>query len=443
MNARPMPRSSAPQMDVTALEWEIPTLAAIAAATQFLARHAVIADDVRLFEGGPHLRLARLQHAARTGHEVAWCGAGLDGPDARRAALYGGIARTVHADPGAIAVTSCTVENVFPTLGRHGAFPDLLSVLAEQKHRQMATVQFRQVSGNEAMPVPLALVNPHYVREVENGRPHPRAMDDFDYATLRHYSSDAGVAAGATCDEALAQGLLAAKEQHACGNFVAKGIGLRQAPYLCRVSEPTLTPQIAELLEVVSARMALTIHLLDIAGEGQTPTYLAYADSPDTCRRMVAAGAGFSGEHAATRALRALLQRYEYTRYLAGQSSVERQVRLHDGFQGFLEEQEGQYRSFAFHHVHALLAEGKFVDVPLERRRLPVRATLYARIRGLCEAFSAEGLTPWYTQYEPKDSSGGLHCVQVILAPFNAGFLLLHGVPVGISLASLEGVAND
>lgn len=443
MNARTMPRSSAPQMDITALEWEIPTTAAISGAMKFLAQDAVDADDVRMFEEGPHVHMARLYCAARLGRDIEWCGTGLDCTEARRASLYGGIARAIHADLTSMAVSSCTVDSFLSALGHSPAFPDLLPMFCEQKQKVMATVQFRQISGTQAMPVPLALVNPNYVLDVEEGQPRPGVVDDFDYAMLRRYSSDAGVAAGATLDEALAQGLLSAQEQYACGNFVVKGIALRQPQYLCRVTEASLPVQVSDLLEAVRLRVGQPIYLLDIAGSGQTPTYLAYADSTDSAKRQVAAGAGFNPEHAATRALRALLQVHEHTVYASEQSTLDVRTRLHERFQWFMGEQEGQYRCFAFHNVHDLIANGTFTDVALDRRRVPLRATLAERIRTLCEAFTAEGMTPWYTQYQPRRRTSDVCCVQVILAPFDANFLLLHGVPVGLSLASLEGVAND
>lgn len=436
MNARPLPRCSTPQFDIAALEWEIPTGAAVNAAQAFLKQLSIDSKDTSLLEQTPHVHMSQLLGSKRIGRDIRWCGCGSTASDAQRCALFAATARLVHADLRSMAISSCTVEQLLPAHAAGGAFPDLLPLLSDQKDRTLATVQFRQLSGTQVMPVPLALVNPNYVVDVEQGQPQPGVADTFDYSVLRKYSSDVGIAAGATLDEALLQGLLAAQEHHACGEFAVKGMALRQPHYLCRVPRATLPDPILELMDEVGRQLRQPIHLLDISGSGQIPTLLAFADGGSEGHHWIAAGAGFTPEHAATRALRTLRQNHQRSLHDAagvrGESCAPRQQQ-----EAFVRAEEGHYRRFSLQALHESLEAGHYQDVSYDRRRVPVRLTLGERIRGFCDALQAEGKVPWYTVHAAEGRQSGLHCVQVILAPFDANFLLMQGVPVGLSQASI------
>lgn len=441
MNARPLPMTSAPFADVASLECEIPYAAAIDAARRLVKVLQVDAEDVARDEPGLHLHLTRLDTAARLGHDIEVCGSGLDCPSATRNSLYPAIARLCHADP--IAARNGVGRKAASYVKMPGvaeAFPDLVPMLTGQAQRSLATIEFQQVSGNRTLCVPLALVNPAYLRNVEAGDIPSGIEDDFDYGQLRRYCSDAGIAAGATFDEALLQALLAAQEQLAAARFAVNGIALRQRRYLRRVDADSVPEQIGELMATAAARLGQPVHLFDIGAGGRVAIYLACVEGAMPVEHGVAAGAGFSPEHAATRALRSLLQANELTawkRGVAGTVPMQSQSQHPQDAAA----NGGPYHQFAIHHLREILQDANYDTVPFGSQATAIPATLAERIVLLCAGFQHAGLTAWYARWPLPSDTRDVACVQVLLAPFDAN-LLLQGAPVGVSFAALQDAAN-
>lgn len=444
MNARPLPMTSSPIADVASLECEIPYAAAITAGMSLIRAMQLEVEDIPLAERGIHLHLTRLATASRIGHDIETCGSGQTSPQAIRSGLYPAIAHLLHADYAhCLETVSLPVADYLKLPEVNQAFPDLMPVMAEQTRRTLATIEFKQLSGSRALSVPLALVNPAYLQDIENGNAPDKIKDDFDYSVLRKYSSNIGIAAGATRDEALLQGMLSVQEQIAAGRFAVQGIALRQRRYLRQVDVATLPPQIAQLREIVTTRCSQFVHLFDITGNGSVPTYLACVEGAMEGEWEVAAGAGFTPEHAATRALRNLLQFHELCEWKRNEHGEDMQEANRLRQRGLLTEHQGQYRHFALQNLQQILRGGAVDTVPFATSSVGIPETLAGRIEQLQAHFKQHGLTLWFAQYQKPGIKKEVTCVQVLLAPFDASFLLLQGVPVGISVASLEHAANE
>ncbi len=445
MNARPLPLCSTPIADVAGLENEIPFAVANNAASELITAMKLDHEQICLDTQGLHLERVRLQTRGRIGRDIEVCGSGMDHAQALRSALFPAIAELLHADyANTSRMVACKASDYLTLPGVEQAFSELMPVIAEQPRASIATTLFHEVNGSRSLPVPTALVNAQYLHDVTRGSSPAKVHDDFDYTLLGRYGSNRSVAAGATQDEALLQAMLSAQEQVALGRFAVQGIGLRQRRYLRRVDTATLPAQIRVLWETTTKRQGSPLHLFDIGGQGTVPTYLACAEGPTADTWCVAAGAGISPEHAATRALRHLLQQHE---------ARARAHRRHDGDavadqrrQGSVPLLQGEHRQFALQNLQEVVSTASFDSVRFgQRRDDAVGTTLASRIVFLQENFKRSGLTVWQTQYLPagKAAEQPVACVQVLIAPFDANYLLLQGIPVAVSLAALDEASNQ
>lgn len=444
MNARPVPLCTSPIADVASLECEVSYAAAITAGNDLVKALKLGLNDACVDQQGIHLHMISLSTTARIGHDIDTCGSGVDCDQAQRSGLYPAIAQMIQADYATTSVVEgCKVQDYLNLPGVEQAFFNIVPMIAEQPKAIIGTTRFEEINGTRTLEVPTALVNPYYLRDVEVGTAPRRIKDDFDYALLRKYTSNCGTAAGATRDEAILQAMLAAQEHRAAGRFAVQGIALRQPQFLRRVDEATLPAQIRALWEITEKRHGQRVHLFDIRGQGMTPTYLACAEGPTPIEYSVTTGAGFTAEHAATRALRTLLQQHEFNAWMRSRNGSDPAAAMQRRQQDFLSVHDGQYRQFAVQNLQAIISSGDFETVAFGKAGDPLADTLSGRIEQLRENFRHAGLTPWVSQYKVPGAANALACVQVLLAPFDADFLLLHGVPVGISVASLEAAANQ
>lgn len=444
MNARPLPVASTALLDVEALECATPNAAANNAGHAFIRALHVPLENLHMQEQGLHLHMIQLDSAACVGHDIERCGVGADSAQATRSGMYAAIAQIIHATHWQTSeLHACRVADYLELPGVEDALRDLVPILAEQPERRMALIALQELGGERTLPVPVVLLHPTFLCDASTVVHASALHDDFDYHLLRAYGSTHSIAAGPTQEEALLLGMLAAQERMAAGLFAVQGLALRQQRYLLQVDMATLPPPIRSLLELVRQREGHPVHLFDISGRGTVPTYLACAETSAGTAYRVTAGAGFSCEHAATRALRGLLKAHEFTawsgaRHRGGATAPG----LHHQ-QGLLGMQQGQQRPFCVQNIQEILRRGGFQEVAFGRTRIPIAGSLAGRIQHLHDNFSGCGMTVWLARYPSPQSGSDVACVQVLLTPFDAGFLLLNGVPVSISLASLDAAAND
>lgn len=443
MNARPLPVASPPLADVEALEFETPNTAANSAGHDFIGALHVPLAQICVQQQGLHLHMIRLDSTARVGHDIDACGVGMDSAQAIRSALYPAIAQMIHGHHWRTSkLDVCKVADYLVLPGVEAALSDLVPMLAEQPDRDMAIIDLQELGGERTLPVPVVLLHPTFLCGAGRRVQSRGFKDDFDYHLLRRYGTTHGMAAGTTQDEALLQSMLAAQERMAAGTFAVQGLALRQQRYLRQVDMATLPPQIRRLWELVRQREGHPIHLFDVSGGGLVPTYLACVQTAATPEYRVTAGAGFTCEHAATRALRSVLRAHELRAWSASRQRAGIDLPDLRGQHGLLGTQEGHHRPFSIQNIQDILRRDGFEKVPFGRALMPVAGTLSERIQHLHDNFKRSGMTVWLARY-PSPMGRALACVQVLLTPFNADFLLLNGVPVSISLASLDAAAND
>ena len=443
MNARPMPISTSPDPDIAALEFDTPHAITNSAGLRFIRALDVPLEDICLHAQGLHLHMIRLHGTSRIGHDIEVCGSGPDHAQATRSGLYPAIAHFIHADyTRTLTFEACKVADYLKLPGVEEAFADVLPILAEQPDCSVALTAFKEMGGARTLKVPAALVNPEFLRGAEAGLLPRSLKDDFDYRALRNYSSNSGTAAGATQDEALLQGMLIAQEQMAAGQFAVQGLGQRQACYLRQVDMSTLPPQIRSLWEMTETREGYPVHLFDISGDGVIPTYLACVEGPTSVESWFSAGAGFTCEHAATRALRSLLQAHELTAWCRSRHGHDTKASVLRNQQDFLDVHEGAYRRFSIKNIKDILDSKGFDTVAFGKPFVTLAETLAGRIKQLHESFERSGMTVWLAQANSTAIGNDVAWVQVLLTPFNTDFLLLDGAPVGVPLASPGALPN-
>lgn len=157
-----------------------------------------------------------------------------------------------------------------------------------------------------AVPVPLYLSAPWYV-EADAGGLREQAGDAHDYTGLMRYSSNSGSAVGVTATEALLHALNETIERDALSLLLVRAfLGTGERPSV--VDPATLPPGLARAYAVAEQVADAPVHLLDITGDLEIPTMLAYvAPAPGRPHRR-GAGTSLSPEHAAWRALAELVQ---------------------------------------------------------------------------------------------------------------------------------------
>lgn len=434
MNARPFPKTSAPIADVASLECEIPYVVAIEAGKRIANALQIDVEDIHLNEQGIDLHVTRLASSARLGYDIESCGSGMDCPQATRASLYPAIASLCLADYAHSQTCSRLPVKEYLTLpGVESAFPELVPLLARQPEHTLATVNFQPLSAGRALCVPLALVNPAYLQDVEHGNAPASIADDFDYSLLRRYSSSHGIAAGATQDEALMQGLLSAQEWMAASRFAVQGITLRQRTYLRRVDEDSLPVQIQSLVQLAAQRLGQPVHLFDAGGSGDIPTYVACVVGATPATRAVSVGAGSTAEHGATRAVRRLLETQAFADWKRKEANGQASGRS----------TPDQHRPFPFVGLAEIIEQESHDTVSFHGQATALPATLRGRIEQLCSRFAEIGLTPWHAPLQLASDRLDVACVQVLLTPFDANGLVLQGPPAGTSFAVWEEAANQ
>jgi len=253
--------------------------------------------DIERHGSGPHLTLAHLRDPGGNtlalglgkGHALAAeVGARFEALEHLLSSRY------AHAAP----VLRC-VDELLAAQGAEAAGQVPFALLADQREETMACHRFSGMEG-QGFDYPIALSFPDYVAA-------PLPGDTFDYAGLKRYSCNSGLAIGSTLDEALLHALNECIERDALSLFLIRHFFYADPGAPRVVATEDSTPDIQTLHQQVCGIIQADVTLLDISTEFGVTCCVA---TDDLVRRKALFGAGASLDPAlaARRALYELLQ---------------------------------------------------------------------------------------------------------------------------------------
>lgn len=182
----------------------------------------------------------------------------------------------------------------------HAAFQD-------QPQRRLACRDYRRLDpqgpGQDTVPVPLFMTYPAYLQNRVDG-------DDFDYASAIRFSSNSGVAIGASLEEAAVHAIGELVERDAWSLFLIAHYLGDPARLGARVDPRSLPDALARTYHAVRDRLGREVLLIDVTTDLQFPAFIATTPElhgEEECHPC-GYGASWHAGHAATRALTELVQ---------------------------------------------------------------------------------------------------------------------------------------
>lgn len=176
-----------------------------------------------------------------------------------------------------------------------------------QPQRRLACRDYRRLDpqgpGQDVVPVPLFMTYPAYLQNKVDG-------DDFDYASAIRFSSNSGVAIGASLEEAAVHAIGELVERDAWSLFlIAHYLG--DPASLGAIVDPHSLPEpLARTYHAVSHQLGREVLLIDVTTDLQFPAFIATTTDVIGAEECHPCGYGASwyASHAATRALTELVQ---------------------------------------------------------------------------------------------------------------------------------------
>lgn len=186
---------------------------------------------------------------------------------------------------------------------RDGFFHDdsLLDCVIQHTEAHIASRQYHSPLDTSTFYYPVAFSLPAYSAR-------PLAGDTFDYAGIRRYFSNSGIAIGATYNEAALHAINECLERDALSLFLLRHFYYQQDRPLRRVQRPQPPHPLATLWQDVESELDADVVLLDISSEFCVNTYLAFSLGDNRPIGLFGCGTSLSAPHAAERALTELVQ---------------------------------------------------------------------------------------------------------------------------------------
>ena len=186
---------------------------------------------------------------------------------------------------------------------RDGFFHDdsLLDCVIQHTEAHIASRQYHSPLDTSTFYYPVAFSLPAYSAR-------PLAGDTFDYAGIRRYFSNSGIAIGATYNEAALHAINECLERDALSLFLLRHFYYQQDRPLRRVQRPQPPHSLATLWQDVELELDADVVLLDISSEFCVTTCMAFTHSGNQPITLFGCGTSLSASHAAARALTELVQ---------------------------------------------------------------------------------------------------------------------------------------
>jgi ribosomal protein S12 methylthiotransferase accessory factor len=178
-----------------------------------------------------------------------------------------------------------------------------------------APLPFRRYQGlTTALEVlyPLALACPKYI-DMLLDEPSSFRHDKFDYRSLQRYSTNSGVAIGATEEEAIIHGILEAIERDTLSRFLVSTFIFPEQSKIRVVKTSTMPEYMQRVFKDVSREVGGNVILVEMQSNLGVPVFLSsLTDSPFPID-VTGFGASLSRDHAALRSLYELVQCFHVT----------------------------------------------------------------------------------------------------------------------------------
>ncbi|WP_318437995.1 YcaO-like family protein [Photobacterium leiognathi] len=318
----------------------------------------------------------------------------------------------------------------------------IYSLIEEQENTQLVACRLHEVEGRKTLDVPYGLINPMYIHDLEDGTTitNKNLEDNFCYGKLRKYSSSNGMGAGSTINEALIHAISECIERQCVGDFLVRALGQKNKSVIKVIDVDTLPENIKYILNIIKKRHG-DVYLFDIKNDIGFPVYLAYLDNPDPSLRCITMGGSIYPSYAASRALTEMLQALELIEYdesVGGRGLEERISRMFEMFN----KDFYFFKRFSFQNLHEIVTEKRYIAQRFNNEEIEI-LSLKSHRKYLCDKLKSSGRNAWYTIYSKPTPSHSIAVVQVLISPFDGGFLLMHGIPVSISNRLLLQVEED
>ena len=268
------------------------TLAALGLQADIQRHGDTLCSTVATLRGGPDC------HGERVG-----CGKG-ERDEARTGAKFEAYEH-FHSVPALRAATSV---QPFTRVVEQAALADTLPVrmIAAQPAAHVGVVSF-EAAGQDLPPLqyPVFLIDHTYAAT-------PLQGDDVDYRQARRYACGTGIAVGIGEDEALTHAVGEVIERHAVGLWIARTYFRAQPRNECVIDPQSLPASLTSLLRSAATALNDEIVLSHARSDIDCPVVIARCRQRTIAGVHVAgSGASLYGEHAATRAIKELVQQYK------------------------------------------------------------------------------------------------------------------------------------
>ena len=184
-----------------------------------------------------------------------------------------------------------------------GLFQDdsLLETIRERHAETLACRHYLSPLDHAAFYYPIALSLPTYAQS-------PLVGDTFNYASLRRYCSNSGIAIGATYNEAALHAINECLERDALSLFLLDHFYYRHDRPVLKVERPLPGSCLAEIWRDCETELNTEVIVLDISSEFCVKTYIAFTSSGNHPVTVFGCGTSLSPTHAVSRALTELVQ---------------------------------------------------------------------------------------------------------------------------------------
>jgi YcaO-like protein with predicted kinase domain len=396
---------------------------------------------VKSWQVGENSWVVELDTPNAGGSPVTGSGKGVTPEEAEVGALFEAIEHMALTEHTLHPTVSCVpVEEVVNVPDWRDQLGVVAPLVSEQAGEVVTIATFSSLDGTKSLQSPLGLHCPHVIHDLEGGRRREQRCDTFDYRRLRKYSSSNGMAAGSTLAEALIHAVSEVVERQSVGEFLVRDLG-SQSGSIRLVDPKTLPDGLRSLLARARDSAGTEVHLIDVTADAGIPTFVTYASHEDPNKCCMTMGASLYPEYAASRSLTELVQTCdvidaELTR--GGKTLSDRTRIMFDRFSQPLTLGYERFRPSRLTHL-LRTARVRNVDF-LVHPTQPSFGSLDEHVAELDRRLRSVDRELWYRIVRDWRPDHEAVCIQALITPFDPSFLLMHGVPVSFSPASVQRI---